>query len=345
VESSSGDGKTGEIAVRIKNPPPLSVKTVINFGDEDKSYYIGIISNPAVQAAGKTGNDPPFTKDPIMSDRPSFHKKAMQVLESLLDRGEDLLRNGDIEPHLKVYALFDDSLAADADNALLRRDQNTNYMFPRSYDLPNLFGTFLKPYEEKADVLVLVSADTQRKMRMAWFTTDKSSGTNFTYDGTTYTHGKENDTPGAFADHVQNAYGSSADKVTSLHEFLHAMSEKKQRIVDLYNDSVSTSPDFDVNKKSRASNPSGTNIPSDFEEYGGTTYKSDRPDSTAGYAGRGGLGYPGGDNIAASHGPELRENTNPNIMDNYPSATDPLKCKLDKLTYQYATDRIKAKMR
>jgi hypothetical protein len=346
VESSSGVEKAGNIAVRIVNPPPFSVKTVMNFGDEDKFYYIGIIANPAVQAAGKTGNDPPFTADPIMTKRPSFHKKAILVLESLLDRSEDFLKNSDIEKHLKVYALFDDSLAADADHALLRRDQNTNYLFPRSYDLSNVFDGFLKPYKENADVLALVTADTQRKLRMAWFTTDGSTGTNFTYGGTTYKHGKDAKTPGAFADHIeQSGGGTAADKMTSLHEFMHAMSEKKQRITDLYNDRVSGAADFNVNKKSRANDNTASNIPANFSEYNGTTYKSDRPDGTTGYVGRGGLGYPGGENIEASHGPELRDNTNPNIMDNYKSATDPLKCKLDKLTYSYATDRVKAKIK
>jgi len=281
-----------------------------------------------------------------MTKRPSFHKKAVQVIESLLDRGEDLLKNSDIEKHLRVYALFDDSLAADADHALLRRDQNTNYLFPRSHDLSNIFDDFLKPYKEKADVLALVTADTQRKLRMAWFTTDGSTGTDFTYGGTTYKHGKDAKTPGAFADHIEEAGGgTAADKVTSLHEFLHAMSEKKQRIVDLYNDRVSGAADFNVNKKSRANDNTGSNIPADFLEYNGTTYKSDRPDGTTGYAGRGGLGYPGTGNINSSHGPELRDNTNPNVMDNYKRATDPLKCKLDKLTYSYATDRVKAKIR
>ena len=80
----------------------------------------------------------------------------------------------------------------------------------------------------------MITADTQRKLRMAWFTTDSTTGTDFTYGNTKYIHGKDVKTPGAFADHIEKAYGgAAADKMTTLHEFLHAMSEKKQLIIDL----------------------------------------------------------------------------------------------------------------
>ncbi len=98
---------------------------------------------------------------------------------------------------------------------------------------------------------------------------------------------------------------------------------------------------MNANKKGKTA---ASSIPVQFAEYASTTYNSDQPNPPA-YQGRGGLGYPGTDSINASYQPELRENSNPNLMDNYASATDPLQCKLDRLTYQFVIDRIKAKIK
>ncbi len=338
VESNAGAARCDDMDVMIVNSPPFRTRTVIPFGEENTFYTIGIIANPAIQVAGKTGNEGPFVNDTIISDRPAFHRKVISVLESLFDRNEDVFRDSQIEPHIRIFTIFDDSLPSDTAYALLRRRSDSNYIAPRSEDLPNLLDTFLNNYQESADVLVLVTKDN--RSRMAWFTTDTTTGTNFTYDGTNYVHGNGATTPGAFADSIYPVYRNDADKMTTLHEFLHAMSERTHgKIIDLYNNDIVAG--LNANKKGRTA---ASSIPVQFAEYASTTYNSDRPNPPA-YQGRGGLGYPGTDNINASYQPELRENSNPNLMDNYASATDPLQCKLDRLTYQFVIDRIRAKIK
>jgi len=117
--------------------------------------------------AGKTGNEGPFVNDTIISDRPAFHRKVISVLESLFDRNEDVFRDSQIEPHIRIFIIFDDSLPSDTAHALLRRRSDSNYIAPQSDDLPNLLDTFLNNYQESADVLALVTKDN--RSRMAWF--------------------------------------------------------------------------------------------------------------------------------------------------------------------------------
>ncbi len=351
VESEDGDPKCDEIPVRIVDPPPLSIKTVIPFGDETTHYTLGVIANPSIQKSGSESDTPPFLQDPIMTKRPDFHKKVVNILETLFDQTEDVFRDTDIEPHLRLWALFDETLKPGAKTALLRQSADTSFiMEPRSRDRPKLLPDFLKNYKETADVLDCVTADTKWNRMSAWFTTSSGSGTSYTRDKKTYSHDPDVKIPGSFADTIYPFYNNSGDKMITIHEFMHAMSESVNgRIVDLYNDGFGFGKGFEVNKKSRPTDQPGStpgsNIPAVFGEYEGDDYNSDTPKQI--YLGRGGLGYPGSDgaNITASYGPELQDTTNPNLMDNFPAGTAPDHSRLDKLTYQWVLDRIKAKIK
>lgn len=349
IESEDGDPKCDEIPVRIVDPPPLSTKTVIPIGEETTHYTLGVIANPGLQKSGSAGDNPPFLQDPIMTKRPDFHKKVINILETLFDQSEDVFRDPDIEPHLRIWVLFDATLKPGAKTALLRQSADTSFiMEPRSRDRPDLLPDFLKKYKETADVLDCVTGDTKWNRMSAWFTTSSGSGVSYTRDKKTYSHDPDVKIPGSFADTIYPFYNNSGDKMITIHEFMHAMSEKDNgRIIDLYNDLLFGGKGFEVNKKSRPSDPAGSvpgsNIPANFGEYEGTNYNSDAPNPP--YLGRGGLGYPGTDNIKASYGPELRDSTNPNLMDNFPAGTAPDHSELDKLTYQWVLDRIKAKIK
>lgn len=348
VESDDGTAKTQEVPVRIVDPPPLSVKTVIKLGSETEHYTLGIFANPGVQGSGSTGNSSPFAADPIMARRSDFHRRVVKILETLFYQGEEVFRDEEIESHLRVFAIFDETLPADATNSLLRRTSGTTYiMEPRSKDLPNLLPTLLSNYDESADVVACVTADSTWNRCSAWFTTDDGSDTSYTYGGNNYSHGKATKTPGSYSDNILPYYNNDGDKMTTMHEFMHAMSERKARIIDLYNDGMFGGTGFEVDKKFRPSDPSGSvpgsNIPVNFGEYDGTTFKSDKPNPP--YKGRGNIGYPGPENIRSTYGPELRNTANPNLMDNFPAGTSPSQAKLDKLTFGWVVKRIKAKIK
>jgi len=341
VESSAGEQKGDEIPVRIVVDAP-AVKVEFPMSDQEPKYHIAIVANPGIQETGSTGDDPPFLRDDILRDRPAYHRRVIRILESLFDTAEDSLRDEEVEPYIRLYSLFDNTLTNDADNSLLRKSANfatDNIAGPRSIDLPDLLPDFLSRNSERADVVIAVSKLNFRCS--AWFTTDGSDGDEYTLDDDTYRYGTNVTSPGSFGDSVLlRPETQSYDKLTPIHEYFHAMSEKDRgRIIDLYHDNYDSS-EVSVNKRQR----SGGNIPAVFGSLDDTSYNSDAPDGA--YVGRGGLGYPGDDGINTTYGPELVDNTACNVMDNFTRSTmDPDKCKLDHMTHQYVTDRIKAKIR
>lgn len=342
VESSGGEHKCEDIPIRIVPDTNRGKKVAIQMSDKESKFNIAMVANPGIQETGKTGDDTPFLKDDILKDRPAFHRRVIRILESLFDSADDSLRDEEIEPYLRVFTLFDDSLTNDADNSLLRKGANfntDNIVGPRSIDLPDLLNNFLGKYEEKADVVVAVSKLNFRCS--AWFTTDDTTGTEYTLDDNTYKYGTNIKSPGSFGDTIYLLpENRKYDKLTPIHEFLHAMSEKDRgRITDLYEDSYYSS-DINVNKRKK----SGANIPAVFGKLDNMSYNSDTPGG--GYTGRGGLGYPGADGINTTYGPELVDNSSCNVMDNFTRSTvDSTKCRLDKLTHQYVMDRLKAKIK
>jgi hypothetical protein len=116
-----------------------------------------------------------------------------------------------------------------------------------------------------------------------------------------------------------------------LHEFGHAGSDfNNGRVVDLYLDGGGGGSI--VNRKARAqsTNP----VPAQFANYNATGYASDQN--------RDSIGCPA---TWSSYHPELIDPTRPNLMDNYWQAfDDPLRCRLDRLTYAWYSDRLRAKI-
>ncbi len=342
VEDQGGKHKCEDIPIRILPDTARAKKTAIPMSDKGPKFHIAIIANPGIQEAGKMGNDKPFIRDKILKDRPSFHRRVIMILESLFESAEDAFRDEEIEPYIRIFTYFDDSLPADADNSLLRKNANfstNNIVGPRSIDLPGLLNGFLSRIGEKADVVVGVSGLNFRCS--AWFTTDDGDGEAYKLDGVSYKYGTNVKTPGSFADTVYLLPENRGyDKLTPIHEFLHAMSEKDRgRITDLYHDSYNADT-VNVNKKQK----SGQKIPAVFGKLNSTSYKSDAPDGS--YIGRGGLGYPGSEGINTTYGPELIDSSSCNVMDNFTSSKiDWKKCRLDRLSHQYVVDRMKAKIK
>jgi hypothetical protein len=339
VEDAGGKQQCEDVPCRIISNIYRELKTEIPMGDKPSKYHIAIVANPGMQEAGKTGNDPAFEKDEILGDRPAFHRRVIRILESFFDSAEGVLREEEIEPYIRVYALFDDSLPADADNSLLRKKLNSNIVGPRSLDLPDLLNNFIGKYQEKADIVVAVSKFNFRCS--AWFTTDDTAGTDYTIEDQSYKFGTNVKSPGSFGDTIYLLPENRGyDMLTPIHEYLHAMSEKDRgRITDLYEDSY-LSIDVNVNKRKK----SGDSIPGTFGKYNNKSYNSDAPAGS--YVGRGGLGYPGSEGIKYTYGPELVDKGACNVMDNFTSSTiDYTRCRLDKLTHQYVYDRLTAKIK
>jgi hypothetical protein len=177
-------------------------------------------------------------------------------------------------------------------------------------------------------MVFVIHGSTTHDRATAWYTTDDTTrpGTAFTYDGISYTHRHFASIPGSAALPISvNPTG-----LTAIHEFGHAGSDFNMgRVTDLYVDSTGG---FNVNKKARAN--SNDPIPTNFATYDSVTYTSDQN--------RDGLGYPG---TWTSYHPELIDPTRPNMMDNYWLAfDDPLRCRLDRLTYAWFSDRLRAKI-
>ena len=190
-------------------------------------------------------------------------------------------------------------------------------------------NAFLSRYSQKADMVFVIHGSTTHDRATAWYTTDDEArpGVAFTYDGVSRTHRRFASTPGSAALPISvNQTG-----LTAIHEFGHAGSDfNTGRVSDLYVDGGTVG--FVVNKKARAS--SSDPIPANFATYNGTSYISD--------LNRDGIGYPG---TWTSYHPELIDPTRPNMMDNYWNAfDDPLRCRLDRLTYNWFSDRLRAKI-
>jgi hypothetical protein len=146
----------------------------------------------------------------------------------------------------------------------------------------------------------------------------------FTYDGTTHAHGRFASIPGTVA------LSTTAGGLTALHEFGHASADFNNGMIDdLYVDGLR--PGLEINKKARAS--STDPIPTIFASYNSTSYNSDQD--------RDGLEYP---SLWTSYHCELLDPLRPNMMDNFWFADDPRRCRLDKLTYKWLTDRLAAKV-
>ncbi len=263
---------------------------------------------------------PYFVSDPILQDPTGFAGCARYIEDSLFgnlpNQREVLLGDPTIAPQVRVVTLLDPSLPPIAANSLVSQDTVSNELIPRR----NAFLSFLSTYGLEADIAYAVSASVSHDRATTWFTTDDDAraGVQFDLDGVTLYHRFYCQVPGTIAIH------RSADSLTALHEFQHAVSSYSNgSIIDLY---VDLSPG--VNAKA------GRPIPPGFASYLATNYRSDPL--------RDSLGYPR--NWHAYHC-ELISSGFPAIMDNYYQATGPSEmCENDAITRQFIMDRVRAKL-
>lgn len=308
------------VPVEVSSGPATTVRTLYSGAPKTRPYAVAFVANPAIEA--ETGGG--VSADPVLTDRAGFHDAVRYSLVNLLTQTEDLLRQNGIDRYIRLVSVFDATLPAQTANALAH-EWPPNLMETRRDRL----NPFLGRFNIQADYVSVLHASTTHTRATAWFTTDDATqaGTAFTYDGANRTHGHFPQVPGS------SAIPISVDQtgLTALHEFGHAGSDfNNGQVVDLYVDGVVAA--FPVNKKDRAQ--STDPIPAQFANYNGTGYASDQN--------RDGIGYDPG---SISYHPELVDPTRPNLMDNYWAAfDDPLRCRLDRLTKAWYSDRLRAKI-
>jgi hypothetical protein len=312
--------QSDRIPVTVNTGPPLTVRTLYSDPPKAEPYTFVFAATPAIQAPG--GGT--ISADPILTNRTSFHDIVRHCLANLLTVTESLLRTDNLEANIRFVAIFDPTQGATAANALVGQ-VNPNLIEP----LRDRLNSFVGRYWENPDIVFCLSANATNTRASAWFTTDSNTrpGVNFTYDGTTRTHRRYTDIPGSAA--ISTLMDTTG--LTAIHEFGHAASDfNNGMVIDLYVDG--TRSGFVVNKKVRARATDA--IPNNFATYGGTTFQSDQN--------RDGLGYP---NAWTSYHPALVDTTRPNMMDNYwQAASEPQRCRLDGLTFNWFADRLRAKI-
>lgn len=312
----SAAGATSAVPVDVSSSPATTVRVLHPGAPKTAPYTIVFVANPAIRSeAGVIGSDP------VLTNRPTYHEGVVYCMQNLFTQLEDVLTAQGLDAGFRIVSIFDPTVAASANTALVQED-NPDIMETRR----SLLAPFLTGYGESADVVILLHGSTTHTRASAWFTSDDSSrpSTPFTYDGAAHVHGHFNTIPGSAAIPASVSTG-----LTPLHEFGHACSDfANGMIVDLY---VDGSPGgFQVNKKFRAH--AGDAIPANFANYNGTNYASDQN--------RDALGYPAG---WLSYHPALIDAARPDVMDNYWLTTNPLLCREDRLDYDFMRDRIYAK--
>jgi len=315
----SAAGATAAVPVDVSSGPAATVRVLHPGEPKNAPYTIVFVANPAIRSeAGTIGSDP------VLTNRPAYQAGVVYCLQNMFTQGqvvEDVLTAQGLDARFRIVSIFDPTVTASADTALVQED-NPDIMETRR----SLLAPFLTGYHESADVVIMLHGSTTHTRSSAWFTSDDPArpSTPFTYDGTANVHGHFNTVPGSAAIPASVNTG-----LTPLHEFGHACSDfANGMIVDLY---VDGSPGgFQVNKKFRAH--AGDPIPANFANYNGTNYASDQN--------RDALGYPA--NWLSYH-PALIDPARPDIMDNYWLTANPLLCREDRLDYDFMRDRISAK--
>jgi hypothetical protein len=308
------------VPVEVAAGPATTVRTLYSGAPKTRAYTVAFVANPAIEA--ETGGG--VSADPVLTDRNGYHDAVRYSLVNLLTQTEDLLRQNGIDRHIRFVSVFDATLPAQTANALAH-EFAPNLMETRRDRL----NPFLGRFNIQADYVSVLHASTTHTRATAWFTTDDAAqaGTAYTYDGANRTHGHFPQIPGSSAIPITvNQTG-----LTALHEFGHAGSDfNNGRVVDLYVDGGGGGSI--VNRKARAQ--STDPIPAQFANYNATGYASDQN--------RDSISYPP---TWISYHPELIDPTRPNLMDNYWQAfDDPLRCRLDRLTYAWYSDRLRAKI-
>jgi hypothetical protein len=293
---------------------------VINQGDTAKPdpFTICIVSNPALEAPWNSGQ---FVIDPITSNQTAFNAAVRYICDALFSRlpnqREQLLADPTIGPKIRVVSVFVTGLTALDTNSLVAQDTDSNLLVARR----TVFLPFLKRLGLDADVAYGVSASPTHTRASAWYTSDDDArgGVAFALDGVSFAHRYYCLIPGTVAIHA------NASSLTALHEFGHALSSYSNgMVVDLY---VDGNPALNCKV--------GRPIPPQFATYDTTQNASDPV--------RDSISYPTG---WSSYHCELIDPGFPAVMDNYWLAPDnvPEHSQHDKITRQFLTDRVRAKI-
>jgi hypothetical protein len=317
LRSASTGWVSETVPLDVSDGPPEFVRRLYSGAPKNRPYTITFVGNPILRQT--SGN---LVADPLMSNRSSFHRTVSRSLDIMLLSGEDLLRANGLDRHIQFTCIFDATRSFSDSNALVQ-EVGDNTVSPRD----EKFRSFTDGYDVDSDVTYAVCRSATHTRASAWFTTDNNNGptVTFTYDGTNRTHGRFASAPGTVA------MSTTLNALTPLHEFGHAASDVNNGMVDdLYEDG--NRGDLTVNKKFRAK--STDTIPTAFATYNGTSHNSDQN--------RDGIGYV---STWTSYHCELIDTTRPNLMDSYGSAaSEPRRCRLDRLTYRWFTDRLAAKV-
>jgi hypothetical protein len=304
------------VPIDVSSGAPEFVRRLYTGAPKDASYTIAFIACPAIR-----GSAGALRADPITSDRPAFHTQVAFAIDNLLRCSEDVLRSGGLDSHIQFVTVFDSTRPVTDGSALVQED-TINMVSPRR----DLFKSLMGAYVVSADVSFAITGSATHTRSSAWGTTDDLDKplVSYTYDALTRTHGRFASIPGTVALSV------TADRITPLHEFGHAASNLDHGLIDdLYVDRLQ--PVFVVNKIARAT--STDPVPAAFATYNATAFNSD--------LGRDSLGYP---MTWTSYHCQLLDPARPNMMDDYTTVSDPRRCRLDRVTYAWLTDRLRAKI-
>ena len=310
---------TGSIPIQVSARPRLRVRPLYSGAPKTEPYTIVFVANPAIEA--ETGGS--VRADPVLSDRAGYHDAVASCLFILLCVTEDVVRQSSWDREIRLVSVFDETRTAAMATALAH-ELPPNLMETRRDRL----NPFLASYRLRPDIVFVVHGSTTHDRASAWYSTDNPTrpNTSYTYDGVNRVHGHYASVPGSIA--IPTSFDTSG--LTPIHEFGHGSSDfDNGRVFDLYVDGLSGG--FDVNKKARARATDA--IPTGFASYNGTNYQSDQT--------RDGIGYP---STWTSYHPALLDSTRPNMMDNYWLAANPQNCRLDRLTYAWLSDRLRAKI-
>lgn len=283
-------------------------------------FTLAVVANPAIKTenGGIVADSP--TKNPV-----AFRDAVVAVLRQLLTIDEDLLRRDGLETLLRFVGTCDSRAQPNERNALCEEYGGYPIMLPRR----RAARDFLKRRGVRADVIFVIHGSPTHALASAPLTTDDRSaaGTTYTYEAKEWVHYHFPRIPGAVALHID----FDRTHPIALHEFAHAVSsDTNGKLIDAY---VEGQPSgFLVNKRYRAT--ANGPIPRRFCSYNVEVYGSD--------PNRDSLKYPPD---WKSYHPAPQDPTRPNLMDDYRLTADPLKCRFDRLTYQWLRDRLWAKAR
>jgi hypothetical protein len=293
-------------------------------GDTTKQdpLFILILNNIALERPLDSANFVPDMCSGTKANRARFEQSADYVNKTLFGechgQAEKLIADSPYANKIRVWSMYVSGLPVDGTSSLVGEHDVglSNALLPRRHAVVAMLAYLgLNP-----DIVFLITdISTARAWSIPATDDDTRGGIAATYDSSTIYHRFYHKFPG------MSAITTSADTMTAAHEFGHAFSSfSNGHVADLYVDGGC------VGFNRKYCRP----IPDDFARYNGKTYLSDQTRSAL-------LGYEPG---WTSYHPELADNTEPALMDDYHSAIEPMSCLHDKITKAYILDRIAAKV-